>query len=334
MKRGRIIDTWFPLWIDKWIFGSTRHELIVKQDDGTIVDLRGVFIDLVALAKKDDGYIRANDTTPYPLEQLAGLFCVPIEHLKLAISACITNGKLSEPTPGVYYLISNEIYELSGRHKRRMSDSSDMTSAKADMTSVKMDVSPLLSSPLNLINSSSIDAEKTDGNLDPERPERMTISTMMATWNAFAKEHGLSQITVIPKGSKRERLSRARIADKDFHFKNVLDHSLSQSFLFGENDRGWRMTFDWIIAPTNYPKVLERQYLRAKDQRMRVGENATKKTPETERYWSEREKAMQSIRDKYAKEIENARENGDRKSIEKIETAIRNEIAEWSKEYK
>ncbi|MEN6492605.1 MAG: conserved phage C-terminal domain-containing protein [Rectinema sp.] len=121
MKRGKRIDPWFPLWIDKWIFGSTRHELIVKNDDGSVNDLRGVFIDLASLAKKDDGFIRANEKTPYPVEQLAGMFCVPVEQIKLAISKCLEHGKFSEPAPGIYYLNSNDTYSLTPRHVRRLS---------------------------------------------------------------------------------------------------------------------------------------------------------------------------------------------------------------------
>ena len=31
-------------------------------------------------------------------------------------------------------------------------------------------------------------------------------------------------------------------------------------FLRGENDRGWRAAFDWIIKPANFLKVLENAY--------------------------------------------------------------------------
>ena len=133
MKRGKQIDTWFPLWIDKWIFGSTRHELIIQNDDGTIDDLRGIFLDLMALAKKDGGYIRANETTPYPHLQLAGMFCIPLLTLEKAIEVCLRYGKLTEPIPGIYYLKSDQVYSLTERHMRRvMSENPDMMSENPD----------------------------------------------------------------------------------------------------------------------------------------------------------------------------------------------------------
>jgi uncharacterized phage protein (TIGR02220 family) len=134
MKRGKQIDTWFPLYIDKWLFGSTRHELIIHDGD-TWIDLRGIFTDLLSLSRKDNGFIRANETTPYPISQLSGMFCVPENHLKKCIELCLKFGKLSEPIPGIFYIESTNNYALSERHKRRiseMSENSDIASAKAD----------------------------------------------------------------------------------------------------------------------------------------------------------------------------------------------------------
>ena len=111
MKRGKDIDKWYPFWIDKWLFGSTRHELIIREGDA-VHDLRGIFIDLLTLSKKDQGFIRANETTPYPLEQLAGMFCVPLELLKRTIAICVVAGKLVESSPGIYYVASTGEYEL------------------------------------------------------------------------------------------------------------------------------------------------------------------------------------------------------------------------------
>ena len=61
MKK-RKVDPWFPFWVDKWLFGSTRIEL--EPDE------RGVFVDLLSLSKKDSGYIRANEGVPYLESQL------------------------------------------------------------------------------------------------------------------------------------------------------------------------------------------------------------------------------------------------------------------------
>ena len=77
MKSKSDAMQWIPLWVDKWIFGTTRIEL--EPDE------RSVWIDLMAVAAKDHGYIRANVGVPYPSHQLAGLLCITEELLLRAV---------------------------------------------------------------------------------------------------------------------------------------------------------------------------------------------------------------------------------------------------------
>lgn len=110
MKRG-LSYAWFPLWIDKWLWGSTRHELSHEE--------RAIFVDLLALAAKDDGFIRANEMTPYPIEQLAGMLQASKELVANALSKCIKYEKLSE-NKGIYFVNNWQEYRLSQRHKKRV----------------------------------------------------------------------------------------------------------------------------------------------------------------------------------------------------------------------
>ena len=61
--------------------------------------------------------------------------------------------------------------------------------------------------------------------------------------------------TVTPK--RRSVIeARARENGKEA-LKTVADKSASSDFLNGKNDRGWLATFDWIMRPNNFVKVLE-----------------------------------------------------------------------------
>ncbi len=115
-----------------------RHELII-QKDAEFIDLRGIFTDLLTLSKKDGGYIRANENTPYPLEQLAGMFCVPIARLEQCIEICLRPevGKLRKFDNGVLYVPSHDNYELSERQKRRIELSDEEMSATPDAVAEK-----------------------------------------------------------------------------------------------------------------------------------------------------------------------------------------------------
>lgn len=131
MKRGRSYD-WIPLWIDKWLMGSTRFELDPAE--------RSVFIDFMVMAAKDDGYIRANSEMGYPLEYLSQTLNVPREILLSTIDKCIQFKKLEKKKNGIFYIKNWKPYSLSARHKRRLvSEYPDMMSAKADKTSASPD---------------------------------------------------------------------------------------------------------------------------------------------------------------------------------------------------
>jgi len=101
---------WIPLWVDKWLFGSTRIEL--KPDE------RSVWIDLMVLSAKDEGYIRANESVPYSPEQLSGLLCINVELLLRTIERCKEVGKIIGKDSALY-LPSWQEYSLSMRHQRR-----------------------------------------------------------------------------------------------------------------------------------------------------------------------------------------------------------------------
>jgi hypothetical protein len=82
-------------------------------------------------------------------------------------------------------------------------------------------------------------------------------SVLMALWN---------QIVVNPKvtalSKTRESKSRLRLSERSKDDWVEIMTRISQTpFLKGENDRGWRADFDWLISnDTNAVKVLEGKY--------------------------------------------------------------------------
>jgi uncharacterized phage protein (TIGR02220 family) len=119
--RHKQVPTWFPLYIDKWLLGSTRHELTHEE--------RAIWTDLMALSKKDQGYIRANEGIPYPLEQLAGMlmsrfdtFEKTLQLVQRVIEKCLSPGvkKLKRMADGTLFVLSHESYLLSDRWEREL----------------------------------------------------------------------------------------------------------------------------------------------------------------------------------------------------------------------
>ena len=107
---------WIPLWVDPWLFGSTRLELKLEQ--------RAVWTDLLTLGAKDSGFIRANENVPYPLDQLAGLLRIPEPILKETIERCIETSKLERLPDGSLRIVNWDEYQLTGRYRRMLASPS------------------------------------------------------------------------------------------------------------------------------------------------------------------------------------------------------------------
>lgn len=104
---------WIPLWIDPWLFGSTRIELTLPQ--------RAIWIDLLTLAGKDSGFIRANEGVAYPLGQLAGYLSVPVDILSETIDRLIETKKLTRLEDGTLFVTKWNDYQISAQYRRRIS---------------------------------------------------------------------------------------------------------------------------------------------------------------------------------------------------------------------
>ncbi len=124
--KERYSKPWFPFWTDKWLFGSMRIEFNTEE--------RGIWVDLMAMANKDNGFIRANEDVPYLISQLAGLLIIPEDKLKDAIDKFVKKDKITRSENGVLYITTWKKYTLSARHIRRFkeeeADKSDNVSEK------------------------------------------------------------------------------------------------------------------------------------------------------------------------------------------------------------
>ncbi|AIY80341.1 hypothetical protein FDB15_18755 [Clostridium botulinum] len=83
------------------------------------------------------------------------------------------------------------------------------------------------------------------------------VQPITSKWN----ELGLQKLISINKGTNRYKLLQARI--KEYGEEQVLqaiENIKDSSFLKGQNGKSWTITFDWLIKPNNFVKVLEGNY--------------------------------------------------------------------------
>lgn len=65
----------------------------------------------------------------------------------------------------------------------------------------------------------------------------------------------------IPLSDKRKGMINARIKTYGKEtFAKMIQMALNSDFLKGQNKNGWRASFDWLIKPTNFEKVISGNY--------------------------------------------------------------------------
>lgn len=76
-------------------------------------------------------------------------------------------------------------------------------------------------------------------------------------WNAL----GLGQVTKLTAGSERYKLLNARLKQYGLDgWTKALDEIRQSEWLKGNGNKGWVITFDWLIKPNNFPKVHDGNY--------------------------------------------------------------------------
>ena len=183
MKRGKTYD-WIPLWRQKWLWGSTRLELNPAE--------RSVWIDLLCIAGNDDGHIRANETTPYGREQLAGMLCIPVDLLNETIGKCLKYGKLKEGENGTLFINSWDDYQITDRYRRMLnSEKEEQSSGKPEVPSRKAE--PIHKTNTETNTDTDTDTRKKDGRKIGPLSESEIEEKFKEFWSAYPREGRLAK---------------------------------------------------------------------------------------------------------------------------------------------
>lgn len=82
---------------------------------------------------------------------------------------------------------------------------------------------------------------------------------VVEVWNDNAPSWGLKPIRKLTPQRRRKLLTRIRENTID-EFTEAISAIGRSPFLRGENGRGWRADFDWMLEPKNFTKLTEGNY--------------------------------------------------------------------------
>lgn len=99
----------------------------------------------------------------------------------------------------------------------------------------------------------------TETESDTEQKQREGVLLALAAWQQLAGELGLAKVAKLTK--TRQASLKARVAEHGPEgFYAVLAKIRGSPFLRGENDRGWKVDFDFVVSESGFTKLMEGKY--------------------------------------------------------------------------
>ena len=273
---------WIKLNVD--IFDDEKIEAIGTLPDGNIIQL--IWLKLLCLAGKcnEGGLLMVTKEMPYTDEMMAKRFGVEVAIVQRALSI-FQKLEMVDVVENIY-LVSNwakhqstqSLEDMKAKHRQRQREyvqrkkqklleqgknEDDITDdVTNDVTNdVRMTEKCSYSSSYSESNNSySLDSNSNSNNSINTTIDSNSIKNIITAWNSLAV-YGIKPIRSISAGSKRSDLLRARIREYgEETILEAIDNIRVSDFLQGKNSRGWTITFDWFLLPSNFQKVLEGNY--------------------------------------------------------------------------
>ena len=100
--------------------------------------------------------------------------------------------------------------------------------------------------------------------VDPARRcSKIDFAAIKAYWNTKHDQSGSAMRRLTLMSDQRKGNVRSRIREYGGDVQMVykaIDKAMASDFMNGKNGKGWVASFDWMMCPTNFPKVLEGNY--------------------------------------------------------------------------
>ncbi|SCJ91511.1 phage replisome organizer N-terminal domain-containing protein [uncultured Clostridium sp.] len=248
----------------KWIklntamFDNSKIKYIRTLPEGNNMVL--IWVMLLSKAGKcnSNGFIFLTENIPYTPQMLAAEFGYDAYLIELALGTFANLNMIQ---------LEDHIIKIAGWEEHQNIDGLDRIREQTRKRVAKYRENQK-QLPCNVTDNVTV----TSGNaIEEEREEDIDINNIskdilssnkllpvIEAWNKLS----LSKLVAIKPNTNRYKMLKARI--NEFGIEKVIEaiESINNSdFLKGQNDRSWVITFDWLIKPNNFTKVLEGNYL-------------------------------------------------------------------------
>lgn len=89
--------------------------------------------------------------------------------------------------------------------------------------------------------------------------DRVSVKDIVEAWNELAEAKGLAKVVKITDTRRKQIQARIKEYEPD-DWSKALTAIYKSKFLCGENDRGWKADFDFLLQPKSFVKLVEGAY--------------------------------------------------------------------------
>lgn len=238
-----------------------REEIRIIENMPNGKDYIIFYMKLLLKTVSTEGKLIFRDVIPYTPEMLSSITNTDVDTVRVATDLFVKLGLMEIWDDGTLFMVEvqNMVGSETGWAKKKR-----IQRDKKDNVPIKEDNVPKLSGECPTDIDIEIDIEK-EKEKDIEKDidttsttlTQKTINQIIEEWNKL----GLQQLRGINNNTNRHSMLKARI--KEYSLDDVIQAIRNideSSFLKGQNKRGWTITFDWLIRPNNFIKVLENNY--------------------------------------------------------------------------
>ena len=247
-------------------FDSPEIKVLESMPNG--YKYSNLLLKLYLKSLKYEGALRLNEYIPYNTEMIAAVVGMDIDTVKVAFEIFKQLKLIEILSDGTIYMleIQNFIGESSTEADRKRNYRKRIEEErKGKLESGQMSGQMSLECPdKNPPEKEKEKKKERDLDLDKEKEENSKnrisstdLQTIIDKWNSL----GVKKIKFIKNNTDRYKMLKARIKEYGIDtFLQAINNIRNSSFLKGQNNRNWTITFDWLIKPNNFIKVLEGNY--------------------------------------------------------------------------
>lgn len=142
------------------------------------------------------------------------------------------------------------------RQKSEKASNAGKASAQRRSNVRSTDVQPTNNQQPITNNQEPVLSSKEDMSSDDDR---VSVKDIVEAWNELAEAKGLAKVVKVTDSRRKQIQARIKEYEPD-DWSKALTAIYKSKFLCGENDRGWKADFDFLLQPKSFVKLVEGVY--------------------------------------------------------------------------